>query len=141
SGSPTTTTIPSWAYISPINLVTYAFASKENFCKIGSYTGNGSADGPMIVTGFKPAWLLIKNTTNAQDWILFDNKRDSFNVTQQFLYPNLAAAEAAGGASVLDMVSNGFKLRNAGTRNRNYSGDVYLYMAFAESPFKYANAR
>ena len=83
---------------------------------------------------------MIKNTTNAQDWIIWDTKRDPFNEVTQFLYPNLNNAEAAG-SNVVDLVSNGFKLRNAGTRNRNYNGDVYLFMAFAEAPFKYANAR
>ena len=121
-------------------VVAYCFASKPSFSKVGSYTGNGSADGPMVNTGFKPAWLMIKNTSNAQDWILFDTKRNPFNEVKQFLYPNLSADEGAG-SNVIDLVSNGFKLRNAGTRNRNYNGDVYLYMAFAESPFKTANAR
>ena len=125
---------------SSYSYVAYCFADVAGYSKVGSYIGNGNADGSFVYTGFRPAWLLIKNTSNAQDWILFDNKRDPFNVTQQFLYPNLTAAEAAGGATVLDMLSNGFKLRGT-TRNRNYSSDVYLYMAFAEFPFKYANAR
>ena len=120
--------------------VAYCFAEVEGYSKAGTYVGNGNAYGPFVYTGFRPAWLLIKNTSNAQDWILFDNKRDPFNVTQQFLYPNMNYAEAAGGATVLDMLSNGFKLRGT-TRNRNYSGDVYIYMAFAEFPFKYSNAR
>ena len=121
-------------------VMAYCFVSKPSFSKVGIYTGNGSADGPMVNTGFKPAWLMIKNTSNAQDWILFDTKRNPFNEVKQFLYPNLSADEGAG-SNVIDLVSNGFKLRNAGTRNRNYNGDVYLYMAFAESPFKTANAR
>ena len=118
----------------------YCFASKPSFSKVGIYTGNGNASGPMVNTGFKPAWLMIKNTSNAQDWMIWDTKRNPFNEVTQFLYPNLSADEGAG-SNVLDLVSNGFKLRNAGTRNRNYNGDVYLYMAFAESPFKTANAR
>ena len=120
--------------------ICYLFASKPGFSKIGVYTGNGNADGPFVNLGFKPAWLMIKNTTNAQDWMIWDIKRNPFNEVTQFLYPNLYAAEAAG-SGVLDLVSNGFKLRNAGTRNRNYNGDVYLYQAFADSPFKTATAR
>jgi hypothetical protein len=130
---------PNYMGANGVDYLAYCFHSIEGYSKIGFYTGNGSSEGPMVNTGFKPAWLMIKNTSNAQDWILFDNKRDPFNVTQQFLYPNLSAAEAAGGASVLDMVSNGFKLRGT-TRNRNYNGDVYLFMAFADSPFKSATA-
>ena len=140
-GNLTSSVFPNWGLGNNITMVAYAFASKPSFSKVGIYTGNGNASGPMVNTGFKPAWLMIKNTSNAQDWILFDNKRDPFNVTQQFLYPNLSAAEAAGGAGVIDLLSNGFKLRNAGTRNRNYNGDVYLFMAFADSPFKSATAR
>jgi len=131
---------PNYMGANGVDYLAYCFHSIEGYSKIGFYTGNGSADGPMVNTGFKPAWLMIKNTSNAQDWILFDNKRDPFNVTQQFLYPNLSNAEAAGGAGVIDLLSNGFKLRNAGTRNRNYNGDVYLFMAFADSPFKSATA-
>ena len=140
-GNLTSSFFPNWGLGNGITMVAYSFASKPGFSKIGVYTGNGSATaGPFVNCGFKPAWLLIKNTSNAQDWILFDNKRDPSNVTQQFLYPNLNNAEAAGGANVLDLVSNGFKLRNAGTRNRNYNGDVYFFMAFADSPFKTATA-
>jgi len=139
-GNLTSSFIPNFGFPNSATVVAYCFASKPGFSKLGSYTGNGSADGPFVNCGFKPAWLMIKNTTNAQDWIIWDTKRDPFNVTQQFLYPNLSAAEAAGGAGVIDLLSNGFKLRNAGTRNRNYNGDVYLFMAFADSPFKSATA-
>jgi len=139
-GAPTSSMISNIGFGNTQPIVAYNFVSKPSFSKMGVYTGNGNASGPFINTGFKPAWLMIKNTSNAQDWILFDNKRDPFNVTQTFLYPNLASADALGGAGVIDLLSNGFKLRNAGTRNRNYNGDVYLFMAFADSPFKSATA-
>ena len=71
---------------------------------------------------------------------MFDNKRDVNNELTKFLYPNLDIAEATG-SNVLDFLSNGFKLKNAGTGNRNASGNTYIYLAFAEQPFKYSNAR
>ena len=140
SGTPTSQFFSNWGSTSGKTNVAYAFASKPSFSKVGIYTGNGSADGPFVNCGFKPAWLMVKNITAAADWMIWDTKRNPSNEITQFLYPNLSADEGAG-SNVLDLVSNGFKLRNAGTRNRNYNGDVYLYMAFAESPFKYANAR
>ena len=120
-------------------VVSYCFASKEGFSKIGAYTGNGSVDGPMIVTGFRPAWVLIKDTTGSSNsWILFDSVRSPFNEVGLYLLPNSSAAEAD--YDRIDLLSNGFKLRhNYGGDNANAS--VYFYMAFAESPFKYANAR
>jgi hypothetical protein len=122
------------------NVLAYCFASKPGYSKIGVYTGNGNASGPFVNCGFRPAWLMVKNITAVADWMIWDTKRNPFNEITRFLYPNLSADDGAG-SNVLDLVSNGFKLRNAGTRNRNYNGDVYLYMAFAESPFKNANAR
>ena len=138
SGSPTTTTIPSWQYPSGSTLVTYAFASKENFSSIGSYTGNGSADGPMIVTGFRPAWLLVKRTDATNNWVIYDVKRNTFNAIDKTIYTDTSAAE--GSYSGGDILSNGFKVRYTGGM-LNTDGGTYLYMAFAESPFKYANAR
>ena len=138
SGSPTTTTIPSWQYPSGSTLVTYAFASKENFSSIGSYTGNGSADGPMIVTGFRPAWLLVKRTDATNNWVIYDVKRNTFNAIDKTIYTDTAAAE--GTYSGGDILSNGFKVRYTGGM-LNTDGGTYLYMAFAESPFKTANAR
>ena len=137
---PSTSMIQTQGYGNGAELVVYAFRSIESYSKVGFYTGNGSADGPMVNTGFKPAWLMIKNTSNAQDWIIWDTKRNPSNEVTLFLYPNLTDGDATG-SNVVDLVSNGFKLRNAGTRNRNYNGDVYLFMAFAEAPFKYATAR
>ena len=121
-------------------MIGYAFHSVDGFSKVGSYTGNGSTDGPFVYTGFRPAWLMIKRIDAAADWIIWDAKRDTYNELSKFLYPNLSSGEAIG-SGVADFLSNGFKLKNAGTANRNASGGTYIYLAFAEHPFKYANAR
>ena len=120
-------------------LVAYCFHSVEGFSKFGSYTGNGSTDGPFVYTGFRPAFVMIKAADSAYNWIIWDTTRDTYNEFTKFLYPNLSDAEAIG-SNVADAVSNGFKLR-ATSVNRNASGETYIYMAFAEMPFKYANAR
>ena len=118
--------------------VAYCFASKPSFSKVGIYTGNGSASGPFINTGFKPAWVLIKRTDAANDWLLFDNKRDVDNVASLRLFPNQSYADYT--SARIDILSNGFKAR-ATTNDTNANGGTYIYMAFAESPFKTANAR
>ena len=119
-------------------VIAYCFASIPNFSKIGVYTGNNNADGPMILTGFKPAWVMVKRTDGANEWIIVDVKRDIDNVASHRLFPNLADAESTS-QSPMDILSNGFKLRtSAGICN---AAGTYFYMAFAEAPFKYANAR
>jgi hypothetical protein len=123
-----------------IDYVAYCFHSVAGYSKIGEYTGNGNdPDGPFVNLGFKPAWVLIKDTTGSSNgWILFDSARSPFNEVGLYLLPNSSAAEAD--YDRIDLLSNGFKLRhNYGGDNANNS--VYLYMAFAEAPFKYANAR
>jgi len=113
----------------------YCFAEVQGFSKIGSYVGNGDAIGPFIYTGFKPAWILIKQITDAagDDWILYDNKREPVNVAIKKLFPNQAAAESSSYDSI-DMLSNGFKTRtNLGGTNSD--GKTYIYMAFAHHPF------
>ena len=118
--------------------VAYCFASKDAYSSIGSYTGNGAADGPMIATGFRPAWLLVKRTDATNNWVIYDVKRNTFNAIDKTIYTDTAAAE--GTYSGGDILSNGFKVRYTGGM-LNTDGGTYLYMAFAESPFKTANAR
>ena len=113
--------------------VAYCFAEKQGYSKFGSYTGNGNADGPFIYTGFKPAWLLIKRTSSTGDWLLWDNKRDTFNVTDGVLKPNSNAAENTG-YWYIDFLSNGFKIR-ATDGEINGNGNSFIFMAFAEHPF------
>jgi hypothetical protein len=119
--------------------VAYCFHSVEGYSKVGSYVGNGVVDGTFIYTGFKPAFVMIKNTTTTgTNWTVIDTVRNEYNVAGKELYPNESDAEADYGR--IDIVSNGFKNRIVGNYG-NSSGDTYIYLAFAESPFKYSNAR
>jgi hypothetical protein len=118
--------------------VAYCFADVEGFSKFGSYTGNGSADGPFVYTGFRPAFVMIKGTSAGYIWTIEDNKRDTFNPETKYLQPQASAAE--GTFTTQDFTSNGFKIRTADTA-WNGSGITYIYMAFAESPFKFALGR
>ena len=111
--------------------IAYCFAEKKGFSKFGSYTGNGSTDGTFVYTGFKPAMVIIKKTSGADDWVLFDNKRDPFNVTEKRLFANASVAEATGNND-FDLLSNGFKLKT--TDGKINSSNNYIYMAFAEEP-------
>ena len=112
--------------------IAYCFAEKKGFSKFGSYTGNGSTDGPMVYTGFKPAWVLQKNTSVAQGWQLQDNKRLGYNPDNYLLQPHTEQSESA--LQRVDLLSNGFKVRTTDA-GQNASGNNYIYMAFAEHPF------
>lgn len=117
--------------------VAYLFAEKDGFSKFGSYTGNGSTDGPFVYTGFKPAFVMIRRTSSTGQWYMMDNERLGYNDDNQVLYANLTNAEA--GFS-WDLLSNGFKARNTGV-DTNGSGSTFIYAAFAEQPFKYSAAQ
>lgn len=121
------------------NLVAYCFAEVEGFSKFGSYTGNGSTDGPFVYTGFRPAFLITKRTDSAGGWHVFDSVRGDYNPNDPYLYPHLSNAEF-GGVDTYDLLSNGFKNTRAGS-DQNASGGTYIYMAFAENPFKHSLAR
>jgi len=124
-------------------MICYAWHSVPGFSKIGKYYGNGSADGPFTYTGFKPAFLLVKNiTTNGEYWWMIDNARDLNNPVGHMLYPNVDIAEQAPPTytNYVDFLSNGFKIRST-PGHLNTDGNVFVYMAFAEDPFKYGNAR
>tara|TARA_Y100000592_G_scaffold52570_1_gene83052 strand:+ start:13013 stop:16744 length:3732 start_codon:yes stop_codon:yes gene_type:complete len=119
--------------------IAYCFHGVEGYSKFGSYVGNGSSNGPFVYTGFRPAFIICKAATGAvQHWWMFDNKREGYNVDNDPLYPNLQSAE--GTADMIDICSNGFKHRNSSAAI-NGSGNTFIYMAFAEQPFKYSNAR
>jgi hypothetical protein len=117
------------------NFVVYCFAEKKGFSKFGSYTGNGNADGPFVYTGFKPAFLLYKSSTQNSNWLMYDSKRPGYNGLTQLLLPNTNAAEAedANSSDACDLLSNGFKFRGTGSAS-NGSGQTFIYMAFAENP-------
>ena len=119
--------------------VHYVFAPVAGYSAFGSYTGNGSADGPMIFTGHLPRWILIKSTGGSlENWILYDTARNTYNVAKNFLMASSASAELS--TRSIDILSNGFKIRDADAK-LNTSSEVYIYATFAESPFKYSNAR
>jgi len=119
-------------------IITYCFHSVEGYSKVGSYEGNGNADGPFIYTGFKPAWILVKNATVNTQWDMWDNKRDTYNLMNHLLQADNSSARIT--SAEVDFVSDGFKVRSA-SDNMNDSGETLVYLAFAESPFKYSNAR
>jgi len=121
--------------------VTYCFHSVEGFSKVGSYVGNGSSDGPFVFTNFSVKWLMVKNINNgATNWWIMDTERSTFNVMNDFLFPNLSNAESASTVLFADFLSNGFKIRNGTYGETNASGNTYIYLAFGSS-FKFANAR
>ena len=124
-------------------VIGYAFHSVEGYSKVGSYTGNGSTtDGsqPFVYTGFRPAWLMLKRATGGTEhWYIVDNKRNTYNAVDTNLKPNSSNAEDTG-FNLVDFTSNGFKIRTTDT-TINYSGSDFIYIAFADNPFKYTNAR
>jgi hypothetical protein len=118
--------------------VAYLWSEVAGFSKFGFYTGNGSTDGPFVFCGFRPRWIMFKNTSATSDWLIFDTARDASNLTQARLFADLSNAETSGDG--VDALSNGFKMRNTGGLN-NASSNTYIFAAFAEAPFKYSLAR
>jgi len=111
------------------------YAQKKGYSKFGKYTGNGSTDGTFVYTGFKPAWVMFKSTSFAgENWDIYDNKRESFNVMDTTLKADSNGAESSNSLFSVDFLSNGIKLRNGHT-GTNQSGSTYIFMAFAEFPF------
>ena len=118
-------------------MIAYCFAEKQGYSKFGSYKGNGNADGTFVYLGFKPAWVLVKNTADTDDWTIWDNKREDYapgNPNESILVTNNSDAELDATARSVDFLSNGFKLRTNNTEI-NTNAEVYIYMAFAENPF------
>ncbi len=124
------------------NFVAYCFAAVPGYSAFGSYTGNGSADGPFVFCGFEPRFVLVKCSSSAGEfWRIVDTARSPYNLssgTMNELYPNSSSAESASAG--IDILSNGFKIRQSGS-GFNGSGVTYIYAAFAESPFQFSNAR
>jgi len=118
--------------------VAYCFAPVAGYSSFGSYTGNGSADGPFVYTGFRPAFVLVKMSSSTGNWTILDSKRLGYNVDNRPLFPNLSNAE---GTTVLsDITSNGFKVRTTDATFNTNAG-TYVFAAWAESPFQYSRAR
>ena len=126
------------------DMIAYCFVGVEGFSKFGKYTGNGSTDGTFIYLGFRPAWLMYKRIDTTGNWLIDDNKTQTFNPDSNYLIADGTDAEGDTTTNtaghVFDMLSNGFKMRNTNSA-RNADGGTYIYMAFAHMPFKYANAR
>jgi len=116
------------------SIIAYCFAEKKGFSKFGSYTGNGNANGTFIYTGFKPAFVLFKRTSSTSNWSLFDNKRNTFNITDSYLQADTSSTEQEFSDIYVDFLSNGIKQRGTNI-SLNSSGASYIYMAFAENPF------
>ena len=120
------------------DMIAYCFSEVAGYTKFGKYTGNGSTDGTFVFVGFRPAMIIIKNISTNQNWRIFDNKRSPFNTVDKPLTPDSNGAEST--ADDIDFVSNGFKHRSSGNKV-NSGGKTYIFLAFAEAPFKNARAR
>jgi len=112
-------------------ILAYCFAEKKGFSKAFSYTGNGSTDGSFCYLGFRPAFILLKNADRAENWFMFDNKRDTYNVADAYLNADASTAETT--LATVDFLSNGFKIRTSGAY-ANFSGSNIIGIAFAENP-------
>jgi len=130
--------------------VAYVFADVEGYSKMGGYTSNGNVDGAFVNLGFRPAWVMFKQTTSADNsqWFIYDSTRAPRNVIGDVgLAANLNETEGLSSwgpnttGQVVDFLSNGFKVRTTATSGFNVNGGSMIYMAFADQPFKYANAR
>ncbi len=133
-GTDSATNHPGYTYVS------YCFHGVDGYSRIGSYEGNGNANGTFVYCGFRPAFLLLKNMdASGWNWRIMDSARSTYNVVTKFLEANVTATETSNGTGNVDFLSNGFKFRvnDAGSNGTN----TYMYYAIAEQPFKYTNAR
>tara|TARA_A100001035_G_scaffold106996_1_gene83908 strand:- start:577 stop:2979 length:2403 start_codon:yes stop_codon:yes gene_type:complete len=118
--------------------IAYLFDSVEGYSKVDTYIGNGDSDGTFVYTGFRPAWILLKHSNSSEHWYIYDNKRNTGNPLNLEL--NTSTTQDDGTFIGPDFLANGFKIRNSNSAFST-SGQIYLYLAFAENSFKYANAR
>ncbi len=121
--------------------IAYCFHSVDGYSKVGSYTGNADADGAFIYTGFRPAYVMIKPSSRTGHWMLANNKSSPSNVVDKVIITNQSAGEYTDPSADCkkDFLSNGFKIYT--TDDNTNDDETYIYLAFAETPFKYANAR
>ena len=119
------------------NYIAYCFAEKKGFSKFGKYTGNGSTNGPFIFCGFKPALVIFKKTNDVGDWQMVDDKRAGYNPNNYYLQANANLAEQT--TNIIDLVSNGFKIRGDDSNGWNKNGSTYAWLAFAEEPLVASN--
>jgi len=118
--------------------VAYLFAEVAGFSRFGSYTGNGSADGTFVFTGFRPRFIMLKSSSAVGSWCIYDTSTGPINPNGDILLANSSGATNTG--NPIDILSNGFKLRNTNA-SQNANGVTYIFMAFAEHPFNNALAR
>jgi len=136
--TPTSTVFTQNVSASTPTAIAYCFAPVAGYSAFGSYTGNGSTDGPFVFTNMRPRFLLVKRTDSADDWVMYDSARDTYNQVVLDIRANSSAAEASASSDAFDFLSNGFKLRGT---TYNASAGTYIYMALAENPFKYSLGR
>jgi hypothetical protein len=137
-----TPSVVAYANESGVTNIAYCFAPIAGYSAFGKYTGNGVSDGPFIYTGFRPRFVMVKCSSSDQGgnavWGMFDTSRNAYNVANNRLIADLSNSEST--SPWLDINSNGFKIRETST-SINGSGATYIYMAFAELPLKFSNAR
>jgi len=123
--------------------IMYAFSEVAGYSKVGSYTGNNTANGPFVYTGFRPAWIMVKSISTGgsatYSWSIVDSKRSSYNIERAMLLANSSDSEITSNTADVDLLSNGFKPRHS--PNNTNGNNTYIYLAFAEAPFKNARAR
>lgn len=138
--SPTASVFTSGTAFGSNTYVAYCWAPVAGYSAFGSYTGNGSADGPFIYTGFRPRWIMIKCSSAAGGWKIYNTSGLTYNAINTALEAQDSATEATSASFNMDWLSNGFKLRTT-YADFNTNAATYIYAAFAENPLKYANAR
>ena len=121
-------------------IIAYCFHSVEGYSKIGTFQGNSNSSGTFVYLGFRPAWVLIKSTSSSTNFCIFDNKRLGYNVDNNLMRIGAGSTTTEQTDDDVDFLSNGLKFRRSST-NFNNSSHTYVYLAFAEAPFKFANAR
>ena len=120
--------------------IMYAFSEVEGYSKFGSYVGNNNADGTFVFTNFSVAWLMVKETSSTSRWSIYDNKRDTTNPNTTYLRAQASNGDTVNSSNAVDFLSNGFKMRT-GSSNEPNAAHTYIYLAFAEAPFRNARAR
>jgi hypothetical protein len=139
--APTSTVFSQGSWDSGYTKVAYCFAAVAGYSAFGSYVGTGTTDGAFVYCGFRPKYILWKNTgTDLNGWIVEDASRSPYNAAYQTLQPDDSGAQGSNTVNSVDFLSNGFKIRGT-SANINQSGKTIVFAAFAENPFKYANAR
>lgn len=120
--------------------VAYCWSEIAGFSKFGSYTGNGSADGTFVYTGFRPKFIIIKRIDTTSQWSIWDSSRNTSNAANSNLWSDSSEVETTSSSYDIDFLSNGIKFRTSSVA-RNASGGTYVYACFAENPFKNSLAR